>query len=88
LARATVECPPGTFVIDYIAPTAEDLDKVSAAVHAASKKSPLNGGLYEAPRPAVAHHRDVQVVDPALFHDPRAATGCPSIVRVPMMDPV
>jgi hypothetical protein len=34
---------PGTFVIDYIAPTAEGLDKVNAAVRAAIKNSPLNG---------------------------------------------
>jgi hypothetical protein len=34
---------PGTFVIDYIAPTAEGLDKVNAAVRAAIENSPLNG---------------------------------------------
>jgi hypothetical protein len=34
---------PGTFVIDYVAPTAEGLDKVSAAIRAAIKNSPLNG---------------------------------------------
>ena len=34
---------PGTFVIDYIAPTAEGLDKVNSAVRAAIKSSPLNG---------------------------------------------
>lgn len=34
---------PGTFVIDYIAPTAEGLDKVNAAVRAAIKNAPLNG---------------------------------------------
>jgi hypothetical protein len=34
---------PGTFVIDYIAPTADGLDKVNAAIRAAVKNSPLNG---------------------------------------------
>ena len=34
---------PETFVIDYIAPTAEGLDKVNAAVRAAIENSPLNG---------------------------------------------
>jgi hypothetical protein len=34
---------PGTFVIDYIAPTAEGLDKVNAAIRAAIKNSPLDG---------------------------------------------
>ena len=33
---------PGSFVIDYIAPTAEGLDKVSAAIRGAGKTSPLS----------------------------------------------
>jgi len=37
---------PGMFVIDYIAPTAEGLDKVSAAIRAAVKSSPLNGQAF------------------------------------------
>ena len=34
---------PGTFVIDYITPTAAGLDKVNAAIRATSKTSPLSG---------------------------------------------
>jgi hypothetical protein len=34
---------PGTFVLDYISPTAEGLDKVNAAVRASIKAAPLNG---------------------------------------------
>jgi hypothetical protein len=34
---------PGSFVIDYITPTAEGLDKVNAAIRAAGKSAPLNG---------------------------------------------
>jgi len=34
---------PGTFVIDYIAPTADGLDKVNAAIRAEIKSSPLSG---------------------------------------------
>jgi hypothetical protein len=34
---------PGLFVIDFITPTAEGLDKVNAAIRAAGKSSPLSG---------------------------------------------
>jgi hypothetical protein len=34
---------PGTFVIGYISPSAEGLDKVNAAIRAAVKNGPLNG---------------------------------------------
>jgi hypothetical protein len=34
------------FVIDYLAPTAEGLDKVNAAIRAAVKSSPLNGQAF------------------------------------------
>jgi len=34
---------PGLFVIDYIVPTADGLDKVNAAIRAAGKSSPLGG---------------------------------------------
>lgn len=34
---------PGTFVINYITPTAAGLDKVNAAIRAAGKTSPLSG---------------------------------------------
>jgi hypothetical protein len=37
---------PGLFVIDYIAPTAEALDKVNAAVRAAVGSAPLNGQAF------------------------------------------
>jgi hypothetical protein len=37
---------PGMFVIDYIAPTAEGLDKVNAAIRAAVKSSPLDGQAF------------------------------------------
>ena len=37
---------PGMFVIDYLAPTAEGLDKVNAAIRAAVKSSPLNGQAF------------------------------------------
>jgi hypothetical protein len=34
---------PGLFVIDYITPTADGLDKVNAAIRAAGQSSPLSG---------------------------------------------
>jgi hypothetical protein len=34
---------PGLFVIDYISPTAEGLDKVNAAIRATARSSPLSG---------------------------------------------
>ena len=37
---------PGMFVIDYISPTAEGLDKFSAALHEAVVKSPLAGPAF------------------------------------------
>ncbi len=48
---------PGTFVIDYIAPTAEGLDKVNAAIRAAIKNSPLNGVAFGS-MVDYAKHRD------------------------------
>jgi hypothetical protein len=37
---------PGFFVIDYLTPTAEGLDKINVAIRAAIKSSPLNGQAF------------------------------------------
>jgi len=49
---------PGLFVIDYITPTAEGLDKVNAAIRAAAKISPLNGQAFGS-MVDFTKHRDV-----------------------------
>ena len=47
---------PGLFAIDLIAPTAEGLDKWSAAVRDAGRKNPLIGATMEALTDSSAHH--------------------------------
>ena len=49
---------PGLFVIDYITPTAEGLDKVNAAIRAAARISPLNGQALSS-MVDFSKHRDV-----------------------------
>jgi hypothetical protein len=49
---------PGSFIIDYIAPTAEGLDKVNAAVRAAGRSSPLSGQAFGS-MVDFTKHRDV-----------------------------
>jgi hypothetical protein len=49
---------PGTFVIDYIAPTAEGLDKVNAAIRAAIKNSPLDGVAFASSLRPLGERRD------------------------------
>ena len=57
---------PGTFVIDYIAPTAEGLDKVNAAIRAAVKNSPLNGVAFGS-MVDFTKHRDVLLRTTATY---------------------
>jgi hypothetical protein len=46
---------PGTFWIAVIAPTADGLDKLNAALTSASKASPLNGAAFESMVDSAAH---------------------------------
>ena len=57
---------PGTFVIDYLTPTAEGLDKVNAAIRAAFKISPLNGAAFGS-MVDFTKHRDVLLRTTATY---------------------
>ncbi len=46
---------PGTFWIDVIAPTADGLDKLNAALMNASKTTPMNSAAFESMVESVAH---------------------------------
>lgn len=57
---------PGTFVIDYITPTAEGLDKVGAALREAIMKSPLGGAAFSSMVDR-SKHRDSLVRSSATY---------------------